>query len=139
MSPTQTFPSKITYWLFVPLFVCLTAALVQSIVDGAIAGTIILGGVLGLLLAPMFFNTRYTINGDVLNIRCGLIVNKDIDIHTIRKISKTDSIISSPTLSVNGRIDIAYNKYDNVIIAPQNLEKFIEALKSVEPGIVIEI
>ena len=55
-------------------------------------------GTLTLTLAfilHMFLNTDDTIDKNILNIKCCFVLNKDIDIATIKEISETNSYITN--------------------------------------------
>ena len=64
------------------------------------------------------------------------IVYERIDISKITKIEKTNSILSSPALSLD-RIRIRYNKYDEVLISPKVKKEFVDELLKVNPTIEI--
>ena len=66
------------------------------------------------------------------------IVNERIDISKIRKIEKTNSILSSPALSLD-RIAIKFNKFDEVYISPKEKQAFVDELLNVNPDIEIKI
>ena len=66
------------------------------------------------------------------------IVNDKIEILKIRKIEKTNSILSSPALSLD-RIAIFYNKYDEVYISPKDRDNFIKDLLEINPTIEIKV
>jgi len=135
---SKTYPSKTTYWLYVPIVGLMFYFFIKSIVDMQWLGLIILVAISGLLLLPILFNTYYAIKGTALNVRCGLIINTDIEIANIKSIKQTNSIISAPALSFD-RIEIFYNTYDSVIISPQNKKDFVEMLKQINPAIVSEL
>lgn len=83
----------------------------------------------------MFFNTVYKIKDNHLFVQCGLVTYKPISIATITKISKTNSILSSPAASFD-RIAIHYGAYDQVIISPKDIQAFFNALIRVNPNII---
>jgi hypothetical protein len=64
------------------------------------------------------------------------VVYERIDIFKITKIEKTNSILSSPALSLD-RIRIRYNKYDEVLISPKVKKEFVDELLKVNPTIEI--
>ncbi|QQL50678.1 PH domain-containing protein [Mucilaginibacter ginkgonis] len=81
--------------------------------------------------------TRYTIDGMNLNVRCGILINKNIDINTITRITENNGFLSAPALS-SDRIEVFYNRYDSVVISPKNKKLFAEHLKQINPIIVVE-
>ena len=95
---------------------------------------------LGLVLVyPIFSSVASIIEGEWIGyIGIGLcllfIVNDKIEISKIRKIEKTNSILSSPALSLD-RISIKFNKYDEVYISPKERQAFIDELLKINPEI----
>lgn len=87
------------------------------------------------LILSFLLRTYYQIQGNTLKIVCGFVFKQEIDIKKIRKIEKTDSPISSPALSVRDRIEIYYDKYDSVIISPEQQTEFIQSLKLINKNI----
>lgn len=139
MAPiSKTYPSKISYWLYVPILGFMFYFFIKFIVDMQWLGLIILTIAFGLILLPILFNTYYAIRDTQLNVKSGLIINIDIDINKIKKITLNNTVWSAPALSTD-RIEIFYNTYDSVIISPQNKKDFIETLKQINPAIVSEV
>ena len=79
--------------------------------------TIVLLAIYGYKL-HIFFNTTYTIDGDIILIKCGYVWYKPINIMEMKKISKSSNIISSPAASFD-RMEIRYGKFDELIISPK--------------------
>lgn len=84
----------------------------------------------------VFISIKYTITDSNLNIKAGFLVNWDIDIATIQKISETNNIMSSPAASLD-RLEIIYNKYNSIIISPQRKKQFISDLLAINPNIEV--
>ncbi|NCD69900.1 PH domain-containing protein [Mucilaginibacter agri] len=135
---TKTYPSKINYWVYLPLIAFITYFISRAVIEGQWAGVIVVGTVSVFLIIPMIFITRYRITDTILNVRSGFIINKNIEIAKIKSIEPNHSILSAPALSFD-RIEIFYNTYDSVIISPKNKEDFIETLKQINPAIVSEV
>lgn len=100
-------------------------------------------GYLGILMCFLFIffisrSTRYIIEENQLVVKCMFIVNERIDISKIKKIEKTNSILSSPALSLD-RIAIKYNKFDEVYISPKEKQAFVDELLKINPEIVTTI
>ena len=95
------------------------------------AGLIVMYG----LILHMFFNTTYTIDQQMLHIRCGFFRYKPINIMNMKKISKSSSIISSPAASFD-RIEISYGKFDELIISPKHKLKFAADLQKINPNLI---
>ncbi len=71
-----------------------------------------------LFLLHLIYSTEYIINEEVLIIKCSFLINKNVNIHSIKKISETNNLMSSPAFSLD-RIEILYNKYDMILITPK--------------------
>ncbi|MHC1703836.1 MAG: PH domain-containing protein [Tenuifilaceae bacterium] len=90
------------------------------------------------LIGHLFLTTYYIIDGKNLIIKGGFIINKVIEIEKIKKISDSNSILSSPANSLD-RIEISFNKYDNILISPKEKILFIDHLKTINPSIEVKI
>ena len=79
----------------------------------------------------MFLKTEYRIENNTLKIKCGIIFNKTIDINKIKKISQTNSLMSSPAPSFD-RIELKYGKFDEIIIiSPKDKLSFANDLTQI--------
>ena len=97
---------------------------------------VLIMGVLILVLIHTYFNTYYTITGNELKVRYGLIINKTIDISSIKKVVPTRDMRSAPALSTD-RVEIFYNQNDSVLISPEDQAEIIERLKTINGEIVV--
>lgn len=88
-----------------------------------------------IIVVPTFSQTYYSIEGNALRIKSGFLYNRTINIQAIRKIEETRNIVSSPALSMD-RLEIIYNKFDSIIVSPQDKESFIQDLLAINPVIV---
>lgn len=138
---TKTFRSQISAFIVIILVALPIALIFPLLIKGDISQWLIeVTAIINcLLFVPMAIFTRYIINENKLSIRCGIFVNKDIDIMSITRISKTNSVFSAPALSIKGRIEIRYNKYDDIVISPTNRQEFLTDLLRVNPNIIIEV
>lgn len=127
--------SGISKAIVILLAVVIIIPLIVTIVLKAWLGVVILACVLAFV-GHLFAMTDYTITGNTLKVRSGIIINITIDIATISKIEPTNSILSSPALSFD-RLEIFYNKYDSVIISPKDKAGFIAKLKEINPEILV--
>jgi hypothetical protein len=132
----KVYKSKIDWWLGLVLVYPIFRS-IQSIIEGEWYGYL---GLLLTLLLIVFISksTRYIISENQLIVKCMFIVNDKIEILKIRKIEKTNSILSSPALSLD-RIAIFYNKYDEVYISPKDRDNFIKDLLEINPTIEIKV
>jgi len=132
----KIYKSKIDWWLGLVLVYPIFRSIV-SIIEGEWIGY--LGIVLCLLfIAFISKSTRYIITENQLIVKCMFIVNDKIEISKIRKIEKTNSILSSPALSLD-RIAIKFNKYDEVYISPKERQDFLNDLLQINPNIEVNV
>jgi len=130
----ETYRSKISLKLIIPVAVLIIGILVLMVVQGIGPGVVIISAVLAFI-THMFMATYYIIDGNKLYVRSGFIINIQIDIAAVTKIEPTNTILSAPALSFD-RLEIFYNKYDSVVISPGDNAKFIARLKEINPAIV---
>ena len=130
----KVYKSKIDWWfglvLVYPIFVS-----IKSMLEGEWIGLLGLGVVVGLILV-FSKTTRYIINENQLIVKSTWIVNERIDISKIAKIEKSNSVLSSPALSLD-RLRIRYNKYDEILISPKAKKEFTDELLKINPAIEI--
>lgn len=83
----------------------------------------------------IFYTTFYSIYKHTLTIKSGFLFNEEIDINTIKKISrKRKNLLSGPGFSVD-RLLIEYNEHDCVIISPNQQQEFLDHIKRINPNI----
>lgn len=132
----QVFKSKVDWWLGLPLIYPIFLS-ITSIVDDEWYGYMGLFIIILLIIIASKV-TKYIISENQLTIQCFFYVNAKIDILKIKKIEKTNTILSSPALSFD-RIRINYNKYDEIFIAPKEKQHFINKLLEINPDIQVSI
>lgn len=130
----KVYKSKIDWWLGLflvyPIFMS-----IKNILEGNLYGLIGLSVFVGLILI-FSKTTRYIIIENQLIVKSTWIVNERIDISKITKIEKSNSVLSSPALSLD-RLSVRYNKYDEVLISPKEKKAFIDELLKANPNIEI--
>ncbi|MCF8272312.1 MAG: PH domain-containing protein [Flavobacteriaceae bacterium] len=132
----KIYHSKIGLELVIPLVLIFGAVLAQTITEKpSWIGIAILLPVI-LFVVYMFLTTTYTIARDELTIKCGFLFNKTIDIKTIKKITETNNLLSSPATSLD-RLEISYGKFDSVIISPKQKLEFINDIKRLNPNVEV--
>ncbi|MEO3407595.1 PH domain-containing protein [Mucilaginibacter sp. CAU 1740] len=139
MQTSRTYRSAVSYGLFIPAGLLLAVAAVTAIYGRQVISSILVTGVILGIVLPIFLNTSYTINGGILQVRSGWIVRVDIPVASIKAIRPTNSILSSPALSVADRIEITYGKFDSVIVSPKERAEFIADLVRLNPAIVVMV
>ncbi len=128
----KIYKSKVDWWLGLVLVYPIFSS-VASIIEGEWIGYIVIALCL-LFIVFISKSTGYIISENHLIVKCMFIVNDKIEISKIRKIEKTNSILSSPALSLD-RISIKFNKYDEVYISPKERQAFIDELLKINPEI----
>ena len=93
-------------------------------------------GIALFMIFDMLLHTDYTIDGDKLHIRCGLLFRMDLPISRIAEITHKSTILSSPALSAK-RIGLKYGRTNMVYVSPEDQKGFIAALKTINPEIKI--
>ena len=132
----KIYKSKIDWWLGLVLVYPIFRSIV-SIIEGEWVGYF------GIVLCFLFIffiskSTRYIIAENQLIVKCMFIVNDRIEISKIRKIEKTNSVLSSPALSLD-RIAIKFNKFDEVYISPKEKQNFLNDLLQINPNIEVKV
>ncbi len=134
----KVYPSRIGWSLIIPVYVLMIGVGVVISIDTFWLGICFTLPVLAFV-THTFFTTKYSIQHNILGIKSGLLVNKNIPIKSITKIEDTTSILSSPAASIAGRIEIRYNKYDIVIVSPKDKQGFVSHLQQINPEIQVKI
>lgn len=132
---SKIYKSKKGFVIYLPLIILLVVEVVYIATGQYIAGLLCLA-IIGVVFFPIFLSTYYSIARDnnTLQVKCGLFFNTSISIDTIKKIKNSRTVLSSPALSLD-RIEIFYNKFDSVIVSPENKADFVAELKSINPAI----
>jgi len=85
----------------------------------------------------IFFTMRYVIDDEYLLIRTKFFPSQKVALQDIRKIEESNSILAAPAFSFD-RLEILYNKYDSILVSPENKEQFIADLLNVNPDIEVK-
>lgn len=129
------YKSKIGYSLLIPVIILLGLVLYFSIVNQDWPG-IIITVLIALFFAHLYLNTRYTITGNTLIIKAGIIIKTAVDIGEIISVSRTRNALSSPALSLD-RLEIVYCKTRRIIISPKEQDAFLSHIKLINQSIQI--
>lgn len=137
MSETaKVYKSKIGIGILLFIIFIVGGASAILIIKNVYIALLVLIPVIALLL-NIFLQTSYTITTNKrLLIKSGILFKAEIDIETIRKIESSNSILSSPALSMD-RLEIFYNKYDTVLVSPKDKQEFIAHLLTINPNISV--
>lgn len=93
-----------------------------------------------IFVGVFFYNVlslRYIIENKKLVVTTRFFYHKSIDIMSVRKIVETNTIISAPANSFD-RLEIIYNKFDSVVVSPENKQQFIKDLLAIHPEIEVQ-
>jgi len=138
----KVYPAKVSYGLLLFVFLIFYGPLIPDIINGTFSlNTVLFVGVLTLifaLISYLFLGTRYTIEDNMLKIKCGWISYQPIDINEIKEISKTKNIMASPAPSFD-RVEIKYGKFGEVLVSPIDKFSFANDLIIINPNIVNHI
>jgi len=91
-----------------------------------------------LFVGTVWFGTGYFISEDYLIIKIGPVTHSRIMISSIRSLSRSNSILSSPANSLK-RLSIKYDQKREVLISPNNEVDFISAITNENPKISVNI
>lgn len=134
----KKYVSKVSYGLLTLVFLTFFTPLILIIIKNEINTEIILTTIFIIIIfgfiTHMFLKTEYIIDENNLKIKCGFFSYKPIDIYTIKEITKSNNIFSSPAASFD-RIEIKYEKFEEIIISPKNKMEFAKHLTSINPKI----
>ena len=121
------------FWVFMLFFAWL---LVYGIVIKEWV-MIIIGTLSTVYFSYVLITLRYIIDNEYLTIKTRFIFNQKFSINSIRTIEKSNSIQAAAANSFD-RLEIIYNKFDSILVSPENNQQFIEDLLSVNPKIEVK-
>lgn len=132
----NTFRSKVEIAIAIPVALALLVIEILMIYN-QVWFLAALVAIITIFLLYIYLNTRYELTGDdKLRISSGFFYHKEIYIKSIRKIRETRNHFASPALSLD-RIEILFNRYERVLISPDQRSEFINRLKKVNPRITV--
>mgnify|MGYP002786271448 FL=1 len=110
------------------------ACTIAAFSDGIGFFNVFLSGGFFLFILLLTLKLEYRITEKELQIKCLFLYNLKIPIENIREVRPSRDLSSSPALSLN-RLRIRYNKFDDILISPQNQDQFIAELLARNPNI----
>lgn len=131
------FRSKIDLWLPAVLCIALGLPIINGIYERVWQPVAIVLPV-AFFITYGFVKLRYCIYGEVLIIKAGIFSYAKIQISEIKRIEKSNSILSSPALSLD-RLSMSYGKYEEILVSPKEKQAFIDALLLVNPYIQVSL
>jgi ABC-type multidrug transport system fused ATPase/permease subunit len=129
----KKYQSGISYSL---LGIILAILIVPMVIAPATTLVIITNVLVMAFVFYIFRTTFYSIEGNVLTVKSGFLVNKKIDIPSIRQISETNSLLGAPAASLD-RLEITFNTHDSILISPKDKSGFINHILQVNPEVKI--
>lgn len=131
----KTHQSKIDkiYWLILLFFVVM--AVYGIIIQEWLMA--IISTISSAYFCLIFFTMRYVIDDEYLLIRTKFFPSQKVALQDIRKIEESNSILAAPAFSFD-RLEILYNKYDSILVSPEDKEQFIADLLNVNPDIEVK-
>lgn len=130
---TRVFKAKISWWIFAPIILLTSASVILQ------WRTTLLGGIFSLMalvfVLHILVSTTYTITPEQVVVRCSFL-RWDIPAQRITRITETHNPLSSPAPSLD-RLNISYNKYDELMISPRDKQEFIAVLRQLNPAIQV--
>ncbi len=133
---TKSYKSKVQLSVMLPLaFVLVSTEMLMLINKVWPAALFVVFAI--LFVTYLYFDTSYRItNNGKLIIKGGFLIKKEINISSIKKIKATHNPLAAPAFSLD-RLEISYNKYDTILISPEDKPAFIEQLRQINPAIII--
>lgn len=131
----KNYKSKLGLELIIPLIIIFGYSLFELILNNVWIGIFKLVLTIIFILYT-FLSINYKIENSNLNVKCTILMNINIDIKSIRKITETYNPLSSPAVSID-RLEIFYNKFDSIIISPKLKKEFIQNLLEINSNIEI--
>lgn len=133
----KVYHSKIGLELIIPIAIILIIGFKNIIKEPKLAAIIFLA-ILIVFMIYIFTSIKYTIENQNLNIKAGFLINEDINILSIQKISKSNNILSAPAASLD-RLEIIYGNKNSILISPKNKADFIDEIKKINPNFEVNI
>ncbi|RYY25167.1 MAG: hypothetical protein EOO04_12185 [Chitinophagaceae bacterium] len=129
------YKSKIGPELAIPVAVLLFAGLILSSAGKNWFGVMMIFLVM-IFALHVFMNTYYEIKGHLMKIRCGFLIDKEVDINHIVTVKETFNPLSAPATSLD-RLEIKFSDGNSVLVSPREKSAFIKNLLEVNPGIQV--
>ncbi|MGO4772970.1 PH domain-containing protein [Flavobacterium sp. W22_SRS_FK3] len=133
----EKFKSKIDLWFVFFLGIMFSVIIIKMAYDRLWGGLVFMIFTTACIVY-MFVTTFYIIEDEKLTIKCGFLFHVSIAVASIKKISETNNIMSSPALSFD-RLEILYNKFDTVLISPKDKQGFMEAIQKINPSVEVKV
>ena len=129
----RIYRSKIGLEILAPIVLILSITFYLHIANEIWIGVVINSAV-AIFITYLYTGTKYIIDDKSLLVKAGFSINQTIPIQEIKCITRTNSILSSPALSLD-RIQLFYGKSKSVTISPKDKNAFVNHLQQINPEI----
>lgn len=89
-----------------------------------------------ILLASLWFGTKYSIEDNKLIVQVGPFQYSAIPITSIQEIKRVKNYWSAPACSTD-RLEINYNSLEHIVISPQHQDDFLKQIHYINSSITI--
>lgn len=133
----KIYKSKIDLWLIIVLVAPLIYVIIQCYLDKEYEPLFILVPI-WIAVGWALSTIKYSIEDNELRV-IAIFCRQSVAINSIKSVQKTYNPLSAPALSIN-RLEIKYgDKFDYLLISPNNREQFIADLLEKNPDIQVKL
>jgi hypothetical protein len=129
------FKSRIGPEIAIPVGIVLFGGLILSSAVKNWIGVVIIFLAM-IFVLHVFLATWYEIKGNLLHIKCGFLIDKEVNINEIVSVKETFNPLSAPATSLD-RLEIKLQGKDSILVSPKDKPGFIRELLAVKPGITV--
>ena len=128
------FKSKVDWWM-AAIFLVVPISMIYGVITEPDALLMLFTTIMIVLLATLFFGTKYVIEDGELLVYGG-IYKKTIPIEQILSLRPSKNPLSAPAMSID-RIEITYNNSfsEVILVSPKDKEEFVKMLLEINPNI----
>lgn len=120
------------------LFMIIGLLMAPALKVGFTFPVIISVGLIAAIFLGLYLTTFYSItDSGKLFVQCAFLINEQIDISSIKKITNTRTLMAAPAFSFD-RMHISYGADNGIVISPKDKKAFILALKNLNKEIIVE-
>lgn len=139
----KTYKSKIGLLRILTPLLLLILFQIKSIGEGKIDVFLKVILIYLIVITLLYQFTKYSINGNILNIKGGFFVNNDIDITSIKMLKYNNkdkyrkySYFHNPILSYDC-IEVFYQNGKSIFVSPTHKNDFINEIQHINPNIQV--
>jgi len=132
----KTYRSAISPVLSIILGIFWAGLMLMDILSGDGSGIIVLAA-LAIFYLYLYLSTTYTIDANILHVRCSFLIKERIEIGGITRITAARDFLAGPAFSFD-RLFIRYGKDRSIAISPRDRASFLNDLKAINPLITID-